>query len=178
MTGVEMNYAQALYSLAEEESATEEILQQLETLAVSFREEKGFLRLLDTPNIPKEDRCALLDDSFRGKVHLYVLNFLKILTEKGDARSFCDCVKAYREIYNEKHGIVSVIATTAVEMTGEQKEKLQKKLEEITGKTVLLQTRLEAGCVGGVRLDYDGKRIDGTVRNRLDNIRSQLFESR
>lgn len=178
MTGIGINYAQALYSLAEEDAITAEILQQLETLAVSFCEEPGFLRLLDTPNIPKEERCNLLDDSFRGKVHPYVLNFMKILTEKGYARHFCDCVKAYREIYNEKHDILSVTATTAVEMTDGQKEKLQKKLETITGKTVLLLTRLDESCVGGVRLDYDGKRIDGTVRNRLDQIRNQLFESR
>lgn len=178
MTGVDINYAQALYSLAVEDSATEEILQQLETLAMSFGEEPSFLRLLDTPDIPKAERCGILDDSFRGKVHLYVLNFMKILTEKGDARHFCDCVKAYREIYNEKHDIVSVTATTAVEMTDGQKEKLQKKLETITGKTVLLLTRLDEGCVGGVRLDYDGKRIDGTVKSRLDKIRSQLLESR
>lgn len=178
MTGIGINYAQALYSLAEEDSLTEEILQQLETLAVSFGEEPGFLRLLDTPNIPKEERCNLLDDSFRGKVHPYVLNFMKILTEKGYARHFSHCVKAYREIYNEKHDIVSVTATTALAMTDGQKEKLQKKLETITGKTVLLLTRLDEGCVGGVRLDYDGKRIDGTVKNRLEQIRNQLLESR
>lgn len=178
MIGAYMNYAQALYFLAEEESVTEEILQELETLAVSFREEPSFLRLLDTPDIPKEERCGILDDSFRGKVHPYVLNFMKILTEKGYARTFCDCVKAYREIYNEKHDILSVVATTAVELTDVQKDRLQKKLETITGKTVLLQTRLEKDCVGGVRLDYDGKRIDGTVKNRLMEIRSQLFESR
>lgn len=178
MTGVEYNYAQALYSLGEEESVTEQILQQLETLAASFREEPDFLRLLDMPDIPKEERCGIIDDSFRGKVHIYVLNFMKILMEKGYARRFCQCVAAYREIFNEKHGILSVIATTAVEMTNAQKEKLQKKLEIITGKTVLLQTRLDKSCVGGVRLDYDGKRIDGTVKNRLEEIRSQLFESR
>ena len=178
MTGTEMNYAQALYSLAQEDGNEEQILQQLEALAVSYREEPDFLRLLDTPDISKEERCKILDDCFREKVHPYVLNFMKILTEKGYIRRFCDCCKAYREIFNEAHGILSVVATTAVEMTTQQKEKLRTKLETITGKTVLLQTRLEESCVGGVRLDYDGKRIDGTVKSRLEDIRSQLFESR
>lgn len=174
MSEIGTSYAQALYSLAEEESVTDQILQQLETLDVSFAQEPDFLRLLSTPNLSKAERCQLLDDSFRGKVHPYVLNFLKLLTEKGHARQFGDCARQYRSIYNEKHGIVSVVATTAVAMTAAQKEKMQAKLEAVTGKTVQLLTRVEPACMGGVRLDYDGKRIDGTVKNRLDAMKELL----
>ena len=177
MSEIGKSYAQALYSLAEEASVAADVLRQLEILDTSFSREPEFLRLLATPNLRKQERCQLLDDSFRGKVHPYVLNFLKLLTEKGYARQFSDCVRQYRSIYNEKHDIVSVVATTAVEMTEEQKEKLQAKLALVTGKTVQLRYRIEPDCMGGVRLDYDGKRIDGTVKNRLDALRSQL-ESR
>lgn len=174
MSEIGASYAQALYSLADEETVTGDILQQLEALDASFAQEPDFLRLLSTPNLSKAERCQLLDDSFRGKVHPYVLNFLKLLTQKGYARQFDDCVRQYRGIYNEKHGIVSVVATTAIAMTQAQKEKLQAKLETVTGKTVQLQTRVEPACVGGVRLDYDGKRIDGTVKNRLDAMKERL----
>ena len=64
------------------------------------------------------------------------------------------------------------------ELTAEQKDKLRKKLEAVTGKTVQLQLRVDPACMGGVRLDYDGNRIDGTVKSHLDSIRAQLFESR
>lgn len=177
MTGAAANYAQALYSLAQEESAAREILQQLEVLSTAFSGEPDFLRLLASPNLSKAERCQLLDESFRGKVHPYVLNTMKLQTEEGHIRHFGDCVRQYREIYNEANGVVSVTATAAVELTGEQKEKLQAKLEKITGKTVQLMTRVEPACVGGIRLDYDGKRIDGTLKNRLDAMK-QLLESR
>lgn len=177
MNEIGASYAQALFSLADEEKVDDEILQQLEALDVSFTQEPEFLRLIATPNLSKADRCQLLDDCFRNKVHPYVLNFLKLLAQKGYARQFGDCVRQYRSIYNERHGIASVVATTAVAMTAEQKKKMQVKLESITGKTVQLKTRVEPACMGGVRLDYEGKRIDDTVKNRLDALRSQL-ESR
>ena len=41
-----------------------------------------------------------------------------------------------------------------------------------TGKTVELVCRVDPAVLGGVRLDYDGKRVDGTVANRLDTIRT------
>ena len=178
MTGVSANYAQALYSLAKEDAITQEVLEQIEVLDKAFTMEPKFLKLLSTPTLNKEERCQLLDDSLRGNMHPYVLNFLKILTQKGYVRHFGDCVRQYRQIYNEDHGIVCVTVTTAVEMTDQQKEKLQNKLETVTGKTVYLQAKVNADCVGGVRLDYDGKRIDGTIKSRLDTLRSQLLESR
>lgn len=174
MSEIGVCYAQALYSLCEEEAVTEQVLEQMETLDTAFSQEPDFLRLLATPNLSKAERCQLLDNSFRNKVHPYVLNFLKLLTEKGYARRFGDCVRQYRNIYNENHGIVSVVATTAVDMTQAQKDKLRAKLETITGKIVQLNCRVEPACVGGVRLDYDGKRIDGTVRNRLDAMKELL----
>lgn len=177
MTEIGANYAQALYSLAKEEDLTAVILEQLKTLDAAFVAQADFLRLLATPNLSKDERCAVIDSSFRGKVHPYVLNFLKLLTEKGYARYFPGCVKAYREQYNEDNGIVSVLAVTAVPLTDAQNEKLRRKLESVTGKTVELRTRVDAACIGGVRLDYDGKRVDGTVKNRLDAMRAKLNDT-
>lgn len=170
MSGIGKNYAQALYSLAREESLTGVVLQELKTLSVAFAEEPGFLRLLAAPNLGKDTRIGIVDDSFRGKVQPYVLNFLKLLTEKGHVRSFFDCVKAYRQLYNEDNGIVCVVAVSATALTASQQAKLQAKLEAITGKRIELENRVDKACIGGLRLDYDGKRVDGTVQNRLESI--------
>lgn len=174
MTGIGKHYAQALYSLAAEEELTDTVLQELMTLAEAFRQEPDFLRLLSAPNLPKDQRVAIVDNSFRGKVQPYVLNLLKLLTEKGHARSFPECVKAYREQYNREHGILSVVAVSAVALTETQAEKLCQKLATVTGKRIELQNRVDPSCIGGLRLDYDGKRVDGTVKNRLDAMREQL----
>jgi F-type H+-transporting ATPase subunit delta len=169
------NYGLALYALAKDEQLDKEILEQLQVLDTAFSQEPDFLRLLATPNLSKEERCALLDDSFRDRVHPYVLNFLKVLTEKGLARSFGDCCKAYRQQYNEDNDIISVLAVSAVALTREQSDKLKEKLSKVTGKTVELVCRVDPQCLGGIRLDYDGKRVDGTVKNRLDSLRNELM---
>ena len=141
MTQIGNVYGEALYSLAREEGLSDAVLQELKLLRDAFTQEPD-----------------------------YVLNFLKILTEKGYARYFCDCCDAYRELYNSDHGILTVKAVTAVALTDQQAAKLSNKLAAITGKTIELQNRVDPGCLGGVRLDYDGKRVDGTVKNRLDSI--------
>ena len=174
MTQIGINYAHALYDLAAEENLTAEILEQLQALDAGFSAEPSFLRLLTAPNVPKQERCGVVDKSFRGKVHPYVLNFLKLLTERGYARYFPDCCNAYEEQYNLDNGILPVWAVTAVSLQPGQSARLTEKLQRITGKTVKLHNRVDPACLGGVRLTYDGKQVDGTVRSRLDAIGNLL----
>ena len=174
MTGVGNVYGEALYLLAKEEDRSKTILEELKALDESFSQEPDFLRLLSSPNLPKAERCQILDDSFRGKIDPYLLNFMKILTEKGYIRHFSDCRKGYTLHYNQDNGILSVTAVTAVALTEDQAEKLTGKLATITGKTIELVNRIDPGGYGGVRLDYDGQRLDDTVAHRLENIRNLL----
>ena len=170
MTEVAKAYAQGLYALAKEEGLTRSVLEELSVLDESFAQAPEFLRLLAAPDVSKQERCQILDDSFRGKVNPYVVNFLKILTEKGYIRHFSGCCKAFREQYNQDNGILCVRAVTAQPLLAEQKDKLTAKLQQVTGKTISLECSVDPACMGGIRLDYDGKRVDGTVRNRLASI--------
>jgi F-type H+-transporting ATPase subunit delta len=174
MTEAGSVYGLALYDLAKSEGLTEQILQELSVLRQSFEEEPDFLKLLHTPALSKQERCDILDASFRGKLQPYLLNFLKILTEKGYIHHFSHCCDAYRDQYNRDHGILPVTAVTAVPMTDAQQKRLKEKLEALTGKTVELHSRIDPSCLGGVRLDYDGKRVDDTVSHRLDAVRTLL----
>ena len=174
MTEVGNVYGESLYELAKEENLTKLIGEQLAVLQTSYRQEPDFIRLLSSPNLTKAERCQILDDSFRGKVHPYLLNFLKILTEKGYMRYFSDCCDAYTEHYDQDNGILRVDAVSAVELTDAQKEKLMQKLSRITGKEIALRNRIDPAVLGGIRLDYDGQRLDDTVSHRLDAIRNVL----
>lgn len=174
MTQIGSVYARALYDLAKEEDLCRDILDELTVLQTAFAETPDFIRLLSAPNLPKDTRCQIIDDSFAQKVNPYVLNFLKILTEKGYIRYFSDCCSAYRSIYNEENGILPVKVVTAAALSPQQHARLNAKLSTITGKQVEMHCTVDPSCIGGVRLDYDGKQLDDTIRHRLDAIRSLL----
>lgn len=170
MTQAAVVYAQALYDLAKDEDLGKTILEELSVLKAVFRDTPAYCKLLSTPDIPKQERCGVLDEAFRGKVHPYVLNFLKILTEKGYVRQFPDCCDAYRSFYNKDNGILVVKAQSAVALNDQQLAKLTAKLEATTGKKIDLQCSVDTAMLGGLRLNYDGKQVDGTVKNKLDAI--------
>ena len=105
MTETARMYGGSLYDLAAEEGLETRILGELDEAVALFKASPEYLHLLSTPSIPKKERCGLLDEALRGQVHLYVLNFLKILCEKGTLRELSGCARAYRIRYNQAHGI-------------------------------------------------------------------------
>lgn len=177
MTQIGSSYGAALYSLAQEEGLTESVLAELKALNDAFAQEPEFVKLLASHALSKQERCAILDDSFRGKLQQYTLNFLKILTEKNYIRHFSACCAAFEAQYHADHGILPVEAVTAVALTEEQSRSLCDVLGARTGKQILLTNRVDPRCLGGVRLDYDGKRLDNTVAHRLADVRKTLADT-
>ena len=170
MTETARMYGGSLYDLAAEEGLEERILGELESVVSILKGNADYLHLLSIPSIPKKERCALLDEAFRGQVHLYVLNFMKLLCENGTLRELPGCARAYRLRYNEAHGILEATADSAVTLTPDQVKRLHEKLEAVTGKHIDLKTKVEPAVLGGIRLDIEGTELDGTVQNRLASL--------
>jgi len=169
-------YAKSLYSLAFEEGVAEEIFRQMQTVREIIAAEPDFVTLLAASNITKEERTGMLDTCLRGKIQPYLLNFLKLLTENGLIRSYGACCDAYEKLYNEDNGILTVSVVSASPLSEEQKQRLKEKLDQRTGKNVVLRCAVDPACLGGIRIDYGDQRIDGTVANRLSNV-AELLKS-
>ncbi len=174
MTQAGTVYAQALYELARDKGLDESILSEMNALEESFDQNPEYIRLLRSASLPKEERCQVLDQGFRGKIQPYLLNFLKILVEKDHIHLFHDCSRAYTRMYQRDHNILGVTAYTAVALSEAQEAALIKKLSGITGKTILLRNQIDPEILGGVKLSYDGKCLDDTVSHRLDKVRDLL----
>lgn len=174
MTETARMYGGSLYDLAAEEGLEKRILEELDQVSALLKDDPAYLHLLSIPSIPKKERCGLLDEALRGQIHPYVLNFLKILCEKGTLRELPGCARAYRVRYNQAHGILEAVAVSAVPMTAQQTTRLHEKLEAVTGRQIDLKTKVDPSVLGGIRLDIEGTELDGTVKNRLASLRSSI----
>lgn len=177
MTQIAKNYADALYELARDEGLDEALYEQLREIRELLDHNPDYVRLLSAPNLPKPERLAALDEAFSGRVHPYLLSFLKLLCERGHIRELKDCAVQYRRRRNADLGILDAVAITAVPLRDELREKLRARLQTLTGKQVDLQYRTDPAVLGGIRLEYDGKALDGTVRSRLIGIEKTLSET-
>ena len=170
-------YGQSLYDLAAEENLTDDILGEMVGVKEIFKENPDYVTLLSEPSVPKKERLQLVDESLGSSLSAYHLNFIKILIEKGLLREYSACYKRFRKSYNESHGIADALVTTAVALSDAQLSQLKEKLEKISGKKVLLNQKVDADILGGVRVDLEGQLFDGSVKGRLSELRRRVDET-
>ena len=173
MTELAKRYGGSLYDLAAEENLTDQLMQELQTAVDSIEAEPQYLRLLATPSVPKQERCGLLAKAFEG-AHPYLVNFLKLLCEEDLIAELPGCLRAYRDRYNADHDILEVTAVSAVALTAANREKLLAKLQNMTGKNIVLTETVDPTVLGGIRLDMGGTRLDGTVQRHLERLREEI----
>ena len=170
MTGAGDIYGKSMYDLAVSENLEEEILTQLKTVAGIFRDNPDYVALLSEPSIPKAVRINLVDEAFAEGAHEYVRNFIKVLLERGLLRQFGACVKKYESSYNKDNGIAEALVTSAVKLSDEEALKLTERLSKMSGKKVALRQKVDPAVLGGLKVELEGKLMDGTVSGRLSEI--------
>jgi len=175
VTELAREYGDGLYTLSQEEKIADEVLPQLEMLKACFRDQPEFLKLLSNMSLSKEERVGILEKAFRGQIHPYLLNFLKILCERGALYEFSGCEEAFRIRYNQDQGIIEASVTTAAPLKDDQRARMQEKLCRMTGKQIRLIEKVDEKVIGGVLLEMNGKRYDSTLRQRLDSIHQAMI---
>ncbi len=177
MADVVKEYGKALYELSVEENRQSEYLGQIRYLRKLFRDNPDFLTLLRTPTIPKEERMAVIDRILGGQFEPFLCSFLKLMTRKGHATSIPSCFDEYERLWYEHSGILVANVVTAVPLTSEQKNALLARLETKTGTAVEMRCSVDASLLGGASITLDGKRFEGSVRERLNALREQLSQT-
>ena len=166
-------YGNALFLLAKEENSVETVKEDLDAALVALGDNPDYIKLLDTPAVPKEEKLSLIDEAF-SSLHYSVINLIKILCERRSAHTFKEICDTFSSLSDEYFGIERVEAVSAVALSKEQTEALKNKLSSLTGKTIVIRNTVKPEILGGVMLRYSGIQLDGSVRSRLDSFSESL----
>ncbi len=176
MTQYARVYGGSLYELAVEEKLDDVIGEEMKEIRELFRQNPDYLKLLCEPSIPKQERTKLIEDAFGGQAERYLVNFMKLLCERNLLGEFAGCCAEFTRRYHADHGIAEAVVTSAVALSEAQLQALKEKLEKVSGKTVELIQKLDASVVAGLRVELEGKQLDGTVQGRMSGISRKLNE--
>ena len=168
-----LNYANALFSLSEELGTSESVLADLNATSDILKSYPEYVNLLDTPAVSVPEKLALIDKAFKSVTET-VVSIIKILAEKHSVYLLFEITKAYSALYNESRGICNAEIISAVALTDAQTQKLKEKLENMTGKTIIIKNTVDTSILGGIKLRYLGKELDGTLKARLSAIEKSL----
>lgn len=174
MTEIIKEYAEALFAIACEENAKKEYSAALDKVIKAFSETPEYMDFLICPSIPMSERISAVEKAFSGNVPEYIVYFLQLLCEKGRIYLLGECVKEYKKLVDASEHISVAKITSAVELTPQEKERLQLKLEKMSGKSVIMECITDPAIMGGVVIETEGRVIDGSLRRHLREVKDVI----
>lgn len=89
-------------------------------------------------------------------------------------RKFTRTMEQYLELAARRREQVTAVVTAAIELDGQQRERLSSALQRIYGKPVLLQVMIDPKVLGGIRVQIGDEVVDGTILRKLDGARRHI----
>lgn len=174
MTELAKEYGAALFLLAKEEDSVDACVRSMTVIDTALADNPSYATLLSSPNIPKKERTALLDEAFAAHVDRTVLSFVKLLCEKGHIRLFADCKEAFDALVTEDRRTVIAKVTSAVELTDNEKATLIERLQAMDGRTVTAVYHTDASLLGGVVVELDDRVLDGSLKRQIHRLKEVI----
>ena len=172
---IEGSYGDALFELALEQNNLDSIAEQVDILTQSFAENPELLKLLTHPKISKEEKVSVIENIFKGRFSDDIVGFLVIITQKDRGAEieailnyFLAKVREYKKI-----GVARV--TSAVELSADQKKRVEEKLLQQTSyESFEVDYSVDASLIGGMVIRIGDRVVDSSIRTKLDNMTKNL----
>ncbi|HEY7677888.1 MAG TPA: ATP synthase F1 subunit delta [Candidatus Methylomirabilis sp.] len=148
----------------------------LEAFAQLLREHRDLRAFLANPGVQRgEKEAALARLTASLGLGAVVATFLRLLLERGRLVHFEVIVRMYRDLMDERLGRTRAEVSTGAPLDETTQGRLAERLAAVAGKTVVLDTKTDAGLLGGMVARMGGTVYDGSLRAQLARVREQLL---
>lgn len=172
VSGVPGRYASALFELAREEKATEQVGQQLATVQSAIDQSKDLARLVRSPAFSAADQVAAL--AAVGQqigISGTTLNFLKLVAKNRRLAALPDMTRAYATLLSQSKGEIAGEVTSAAPLSAQQLSDLKSALKSALGRDVALSTRVDDSILGGLIVKVGSRMMDNSLKTKLQSLK-------
>lgn len=170
---VAKNYCEAIFSIALEDKTLDLYKEQLQFVDETMAE-ADFYTILSHPKISRSEKKDVLEKVYAKDLDATLLNFLKLLIDKGHFRSLHDIVKEYIKSYNEVNNIQVVYVRSASVLKEDEIQRLIKALENKLHKKIDLRLCVDEDLIAGIRVKINDEIIDNSAVSRLERMRKSV----
>lgn len=168
-------HAQAVFQIAKERGELDKWRLDLGLLSVIFSD-SALISLLDDPKIRFEDKISVLSRNLPDAGEM-VLNLIRLLISRRRVRIIPQLAREYGRLVDREEGIDHAEVTTAVPIDEQLKASLKDRLVGLTGRNVIISTKVDPEIMGGFIARVGDKLIDASVRTSLRKLRNSLAQS-
>ena len=169
-------YADAIWSIAEKQGGTTEIVEDFNSLVQDVIEKTPELKLvLQEGVLTRERRAELIQKVFKSRTSDLMYGFLETLNNRD--RLYClnginVCLQALQD---KSKGIVEVVVRTAVAMPNDQMTKLTEMIRRKFSVEPRIVAEVDPDILSGLWLQIGERVYDRTTRSNLTKLKQSIL---
>lgn len=167
-------YARALFEVARAEGTLDEVEDELFRFARSFESSDALRQALTDEQIPAARRQSIVEDLLDGKATNTTLQLISMVVGAGRGRELPSIIDKLVARASSAKNLEVAEVRSAVALTADQETRLAAALANATGKQVNLKVVVDPSVLGGLVATIGDTVIDGSVRTRIDQLKSRL----
>ena len=167
-------YAAALFEVARAEGTLDEVEDELFRFARSYESNEELRTALADEAIPASRRQGIIEDLLGGRANPTTVQLISMVVGSRRARDLPAIVDRLVERAAQAKRLAVAEVRSAVELTEDQQDRLKAAIANATGKDVTVKVVVDRSVIGGLLVTVGDTVIDGTVRTRLDQLKSRL----
>jgi F-type H+-transporting ATPase subunit delta len=170
-------YAKALLGAADKAGQAQQVVEELESLVEDVLTKLPQLEAaLSSPRLGLEEKRALIDRAFGGRMSTTLTHFLKVVAEHGRLDALRPMLRAAKKLYNEMRGRVQVTVQTAYPLSNPLRERITGKLKQLLGREVELKSEINEDLLGGLVVRIGDTVYDGSLAAGLRQMQEVTLE--
>ena len=171
-------YASALFSLARDSNATDQVAASLDSFDRMIAESADLERLVRSPVFSAEEQVKALSVILdRSGITGVTANFIKLVASKRRLFSIRDMIRTYHLLNDSYRGVARAEVTSASPLTDANIAALKEQLKGVTGgKDVEITAKVDPSIIGGLVVKLGSRMVDGSLKTKLNSIRTRMKE--
>lgn len=167
-------YATALFEVARAEGSLDEVEDELFRFARTLEASDQLRNVLVDEAIPAARREGIVEELLGGKASPVTASLVSFVVGAGRARDLPAIIDQLVQRAAAEKQLVVAEVRSAIALTHDQETRLAAALNKATGKQVQLHVIVDPSVMGGLVASVGDTVIDGTVKERLNQLKSLL----
>ena len=171
VSGLADRYATALFDLADERKALDQVAADLKQLRAMLAESPDLQRLMRSPVLSRAEQAKAVD-ALAQKAGFSELtrNFFGLVAQNRRLFAVPAMIEAFLEILAKRRGEVTAQVIAAQELTAAQRTALDEQLRRTVGSKVAVDVRIDPSLLGGMVVRVGSRMIDASLRTKLQRM--------
>jgi F-type H+-transporting ATPase subunit delta len=169
--GIAGRYATAIYELADEAKALDDVARELTDLRDLIAANEALSKLVRSPLITiKKKQAAMAAILEKAGASVLVARFIAVIAQNGRLFATTEIINAFLAELARRRGEVKATVTAARTLNENQTQTVMEILRQMGGDKVTMDVEIDPSLIGGVVVRVGSRMIDSSLKSKLQRM--------